>query len=78
MKNQNKNFTFVSKTIFFPKKGILAVGDLHLGYDEMIKDQGINLLFDQSIKKQQMKSHFLISSVKKINTLKPYCKLIWI
>lgn len=32
---------FISKTLFFPKQGILAVGDLHLGYDYMIQQSGV-------------------------------------
>ena len=32
--------TFLNKTLFFPREGILAIGDLHLGYDQMLKNQG--------------------------------------
>ncbi len=31
-----KDFIFIGKTVFFPEKGILAVGDLHLGYEHML------------------------------------------
>ncbi len=34
-------FQFLSKTLFFPQHGILAVGDLHLGYDYMIQQSGV-------------------------------------
>ena len=34
-------FQFLSKTLFFPPQGILAVGDLHLGYDYMIQQSGV-------------------------------------
>ena len=42
-----KNFTLISKTIFFPELKILAVGDLHLGYEQMLREQGIILPFKQ-------------------------------
>jgi len=38
---------FINKTLFFPKQGIFAVGDLHLGYDEILLQQGIILPFNQ-------------------------------
>ena len=41
---QNKiqmKYEFINKTLFFPDYGILAVGDLHIGYDHMIKQSGI-------------------------------------
>jgi hypothetical protein len=41
------DYEFFSKTLFFPKQGILAVGDLHLGYEKMLKAQGIMLPFNQ-------------------------------
>lgn len=36
-------YEFIDKTIFFPEQGILAVGDLHLGYEHMLRDMGVNL-----------------------------------
>ena len=35
------NYKFFSKTIFFPEKGILAVGDLHLGFEYAIQQSGV-------------------------------------
>jgi len=35
------NYIFFGKTIFFPEKGILAVGDLHLGYDYKLQQSGV-------------------------------------
>ncbi|MDO8528403.1 MAG: metallophosphoesterase [Nanoarchaeota archaeon] len=35
------NYEFISKTLFFPEKGILVIGDLHLGYDYMIQQSGV-------------------------------------
>lgn len=37
------DYIFINKAIFFPKSGILAIGDLHLGYEQMLKTSGINL-----------------------------------
>ena len=64
-----KNFIFISKTLFFPKSGILAIGDLHLGYDEMIKEQGINLPFDQ-LEETKKELELIIKRIKAIYTLK--------
>lgn len=34
-------YEFIDKTIFFPEKGILAIGDLHIGFEKMIIKSGI-------------------------------------
>ncbi|HPD81782.1 MAG TPA: metallophosphoesterase [Candidatus Pacearchaeota archaeon] len=67
--NKSKDFTFISKTLFFPKQGILVIGDLHLGYDEMIKEQGINLLFDQ-LEETKKELEIIIKRIKALYTLK--------
>jgi len=36
-----KNYLFLSKTLFFPEKGILAIGDLHLGYEYQLQQSGV-------------------------------------
>jgi hypothetical protein len=36
-----KDYLFIGKTIFFPKHGILAVGDLHLGYEYKMQQSGV-------------------------------------
>lgn len=46
MKPKNP-FIIISKTLFFPKQKILAVGDLHIGYEQMLRLQGIFLPFNQ-------------------------------
>jgi hypothetical protein len=69
MSKERHNFIFISKTLFFPKSGILAIGDLHLGYDSMIKEQGINLLFDQ-LEETKKELEIIIKRVKAIYTLK--------
>ncbi len=38
MRKQN---IFIGKTLFFPKQGILVVGDLHLGYEYQIQQSGV-------------------------------------
>ena len=37
----NKNYIFIGKTLFFPEKGILAVGDLHLGFEYRLQQSGV-------------------------------------
>lgn len=71
MNNETKKPTFrlISKTIFFPKQGILAVGDLHLGYDSMLKNQGINLDFNQ-LDETKKELEIIIRKIKAIYTLK--------
>ncbi|MEK6898421.1 MAG: metallophosphoesterase [Nanoarchaeota archaeon] len=32
---------FIQKSVFFPENGILAVGDLHLGYEHSLRESGI-------------------------------------
>ena len=31
---------FLNKSLFFPKEGILVIGDLHIGYEEMLRQEG--------------------------------------
>ncbi len=35
------NYEFIGKGLFFIKEGILAIGDLHLGYEYMLQQAGI-------------------------------------
>ena len=69
MKDNKKEFTFLSKTLFFPKKGILVIGDLHLGYDSMIRNQGISLPFDQ-LEETKKELEIVFKRIKAIYTLK--------
>jgi putative SbcD/Mre11-related phosphoesterase len=44
IKNKEESgYIFVNKSVFFPKFGILAIGDLHLGYELMLRQSGVNL-----------------------------------
>jgi len=37
------DYVFISKTLFFPKQGILAIGDLHIGYEDMLIQLGVTI-----------------------------------
>lgn len=34
-------YKFIDKTLFFPEKGILVIGDMHIGYEHMMIQSGI-------------------------------------
>jgi metallophosphoesterase superfamily enzyme len=53
-----QNYLLLNKTIFFPKQGILAIGDLHIGYNYSLIQSGI-LLPEQQVQE-------IISDLKKI------------
>ena len=36
-------FEFIDKTVFFPKEGILAIGDLHIGYEHALIKSGFQI-----------------------------------
>ncbi len=36
-----ENYIFINKTLFFPESGILAVGDLHIGYEYQLQQSGV-------------------------------------
>jgi uncharacterized protein len=38
---KSKPYMFIGKTLFFPEKGILAVGDLHLGFEYQLQQSGL-------------------------------------
>jgi hypothetical protein len=42
MKNK-QNFIFINKSLYFPEEKVLAIGDLHLGYEEMLKELGLSI-----------------------------------
>lgn len=35
------NYEFIRETLYFPEKGILAIGDLHLGYEQQLIQSGV-------------------------------------
>lgn len=68
-KKTRSHFKLIGKTIFFPKQGILAIGDLHLGYVEMLRQQGIMIEHDQLEEtKKELKP--IIKNIKATSTLK--------
>jgi len=64
-----QEYVFLSKTLFFPKKGILVIGDLHLGYDSMLKNQGVNFPFNQ-LEETKKELELILKKIKAIYTLK--------
>jgi len=42
-----KKYMFIGKSIFFPEERILALGDLHLGYESMLRKSGMDIFLDQ-------------------------------
>lgn len=38
---ENENFKFINESLFFPEQGILVIGDLHIGYDVMLRQSGV-------------------------------------
>jgi len=43
----NKKYVFIGKTLFFPKDKIWVIGDLHLGFEKMLRDQGLQVPLHQ-------------------------------
>jgi len=69
---EKEEYVFIDKTVFFPELGILAVGDLHLGYELMLRQSGVGLPESQvdeiieDLKKTFAKIKALGFSIKKI------------
>lgn len=40
---KNKDYKFVGKSVYIPEKKILVITDLHIGYEETLKSQGVFL-----------------------------------
>jgi len=36
-----KEYVFIDKSLYFPKQGILVIGDLHIGYEEFLNKKGV-------------------------------------
>jgi len=67
-KISNQDYEFIGKSVYFPKQKILAIGDLHLGYEYTFRESGsllpatqMNQTFDdlkeilEEIKKRKIK-----------------------
>ncbi len=59
-------FEFISKSLFFPEKGILVIGDLHLGYDYMIQQSGV-LIPERQVKDMIEELKDIIQRIKQRN-----------
>lgn len=69
------NYKFIDRALFFSEKGILVIGDLHIGYDFMLEQSGV------LIPKRQVKD--IIKELKEImkkikNNKKELKKIIFI
>ena len=63
-----QNHVFIDKAVFFPEQGILAIGDLHVGYEQSIRDSGF--MIPETQIKEIMES--LEEIIKKIRERKSY------
>lgn len=59
-----KNFLLLNKSVFFPEEGILAIGDLHLGYEKMLKTSGFEFPINQ-IKETKQELDRIFEEIKK-------------
>ena len=60
------NHVFISKSVFFPENGILAIGDLHVGYEQSLIQSGI-LLPEQQVGEIIKDLQNIINEIKKRN-----------
>jgi uncharacterized protein len=60
------NYLLINKTIFFPEKGILAIGDLHLGYESMLQQSGMQIQFNLQ-EQIQIEINSIIQEIKSQN-----------
>jgi len=58
MKPKIPKYQFIDKSLFFPEKGILVIGDLHIGYEAMLRQSGV------LVPKRQVKD--IIEDLKRI------------
>ena len=56
--------TFIDKAIFFQEQGILAIGDLHIGYEHSLRDSGI-MIPETQLKDTIENLNKIISEIKK-------------
>ncbi len=59
-------YNFIDKSLFFPEKGILVIGDLHIGYEAMLRQSGV-LIPERQVKDiiNNLKKIFLMIKEKK-------------
>ena len=61
---KTKAYIFLNKTLFFPKKGILVVGDLHLGFEYNLQQSGI-LVPEMQVEEIKNELKEIFSEIKK-------------
>jgi uncharacterized protein len=63
-------YKFINKTLFFPEKGILAVGDLHIGYEYQLQQSGV-LVPERQVEEiiEELKKIFKQIGVKRIKKI---------
>lgn len=61
---QNKKYVFIDKTLFFSEEGILVVGDLHIGYEHMLRQSGV-LVPERQIKDMIAELDEIFKKIKK-------------
>lgn len=58
------NYLLLNKSVFFPSSGILAIGDLHLGYEKMLKTSGFEFPINQ-IKETKQELEKIFEEIKR-------------
>jgi len=58
------NFLLIGKSVFFPSSGILAISDLHLGYENMLKTEGFEFPIKQ-LKETKRELEKIFEEIKK-------------
>lgn len=66
MGRKMNKFIFIDKTVFFPEEGILVIGDLHIGYEQMLIESGIQIPKTQ-IKEIISAMNKVFNEIKKLN-----------
>lgn len=61
-----QDFIFIRKTIFFPERGILAIGDLHLGFEYKIQQSGI-LVPERQVEELKEELKLIFDEIKNRN-----------
>jgi len=69
---QQKEFKFLNKCLLLPKHKILVFGDMHLGYEYMLREFGINFpqkQIEQTFNEIEENIKQALKSVKKLNKI---------
>jgi len=63
---ENENFKFINESLFFPEPGILVIGDLHIGYDVMLRQSGV-LIPERQIEETMERLEKIFEKIRKKN-----------